>query len=420
MVFIYSIINLGIFLWGKSFLKKTINPITIYCAVWECAVVLHQSALIDFYDLSFFTWIVIIGGEFLFAMGCFIGAHLKGRSFCIEYNESELKKQLSKYIAITAILSGVAIVGNYLALVAYYGTDLLAQITQIYSDRVHGGTEIETIPYLGSFIYIAVALLGIYLKKYGFSLLLIPVVIFAYMKALISGGRAGLVFIVLIFVFAYWTTMSNRKIEKRSKQKKLKRNIMLFTGAGIMVAMIVVLTIGRSAGIVPTYATERYRMLFGSNPVPYKLVEYVAAPIGALNEYLKDCDFSFGVNTFKTIYNVLEKLGLMERINQYQSFYNTPISCNVATWLRELIQDFSVGALIAVPFFGGVNGYIYRKVKVSSGIRNITVLSILMMVVALSFFDWKIRSADVWIAILFGYIIGRIIDKKSGGLAAKE
>ncbi len=411
MIFIYTLFNLIVFFVSKRILKKIINPVSIYCAVWELALLIHQSGLIVFYELSAFTWIVIFGGEFLFASGCFLGTSIKAKKYVNTIDKEELRKQLKKYIVITLCLAGIAIVGNYYRYVQYYGTDLLSEITEVYYDRVNNKVSIESIPYLGSLIYVTMGLLGIYTKKYGFSLYIVPVLILAYLKSLTFGARAGIVFLFLIFVFSYLISEGSG-IKREFASSKLKRYISLIAIGIVLIVMFVLLTQGRVAGVQLTYASSSFKKIFGNNAFVYKVLTYIAAPIGALNEYLKECDFDFGINTFKTIYNILAKLGLMERIDQYQSYYYTPLSCNVATWLRELIQDFSVLAIPIFLIFGFIVGFVYKKVYIYGEIRNIVVLSVLMMVVALSFFDWRIRSSDIWIALLFGYLIGKKIDKK--------
>ncbi len=420
MALIYTIFNAVTLLWGRTFFRKWLNPLTVYGLVWECAVLLHQSGLVAFFPLSLDTWVVIFLGQILFALGCYVGMRIQVAAPPLLPDAAAMQVTLKRYMILSVLLSGIAIIGNYLLMVAHYGNDLLGVITQIYADRVNSTADIPTIPYLDSFIYVAIALAGIYLRRFGFSFWLLPILLFTYMKTLVSGGRAGLVFVLLIFVFSFLLSPAGSRVAEKKKKRGFWQYAVLLLLGGAMVLIFVVLTMSRSVGVPPTFATDRYLALFGSNNIPYRLIEYAAAPIGALNEYLKDCDFSFGINTFKTVYNILGKFGLMDEIDQYQQFYETPLPCNVATWLRELIQDFSAFAILAVFLYGFANGLLFKKVGTGATVRHTAVLSVLMMVVAMSFFDWKLRSADLWIAILFGYLFGYLIDRAAAPLPKKE
>ena len=170
----------------------------------------------------------------------------------------------------------------------------------------------------------------------------------------------------------------------------------------------------RADGLKMDYATDLYKDLFGYNVALYKGLAYIAGPIGTLNEYLRECEFHFGRNSFLTIYNVLTRLGLMEPINHYQEFFSTPMECNVGTWVREIIEDFTLfGAVFFIPFFGVLSSFVYSCALSHKTLTMKIIWSIFAMVLALSFFDWRFRSASMWIAVIFGFLIGKFIDRKS-------
>ena len=104
----------------------------------------------------------------------------------------------------------------------------------------------------------------------------------------------------------------------------------------------------------------------------------------------------------------------MEPINHYQEFFLTPMECNVGTWVREIIEDFTlVGAVFFVPLFGGVSSCVYSMALKRKTVTMKIIWSVFALVLALSFYDWKFRSASMWIAALFGFLIGKYIDRKS-------
>ena len=291
----------------------------------------------------------------------------------------------------------------------------MEQIVLIYGDRVNETQKIETIPYLGSFIFITLPLLGCYLKRFGFHLIVVPCVFLACADALISGGRGGIVFALLLFLAGYMCMDKGYELSSRGRVLFLLISLVTF------VSMIFFVSQERAYGLKMAYATDLYKDLFGYNVTLYKGLAYVAGPIGTLNEYLRECEFYFGKNSFLTVYNVLARLGIMEPINHYQEFFLTPMECNVGTWVREIIEDFTLmGAIFFIPFFGVVSSYVYRIALMRKTITMKIMWSIFAMVLALSFYDWKFRSASMWIAVLFGFFIGKLIDRKSFVITENE
>jgi oligosaccharide repeat unit polymerase len=104
----------------------------------------------------------------------------------------------------------------------------------------------------------------------------------------------------------------------------------------------------------------------------------------------------------------------MEPINHYQEFFSTPMECNVGTWVREIIEDFTLfGAVFFIPFFGVLSSFVYSCALSHKTLTMKIIWSIFAMVLALSFFDWRFRSASMWIAVIFGFLIGKFIYRKS-------
>ena len=410
MIIGYTVLNSLCFFIAYKTYKNYYNPICLYSIVWQIALTIHESGLIIFYELSFFTWFIIMLIQIFFIIGTFIGNKIKlskKNTKKNDYDENILKNELKKWIIITTVISGIAILFNFWHVVKIYGLDLISSLTDVYSDRVNNLVEIEAIPYLGSFIYIAFSLNGMYLKKFGFTLLTIPSFILVFINSLTSGGRAGIVFNLIIFISSYIF------IDDKNIRIRIKNKFFIVLGTILFFIMIILVSNQRVAGIQLTYATGKYTKIFGNNILIYKVLTYIGGPIGVLNEYLKRCDFSFGQNTFLTFYNLLSKIKIIERINQYQEFYYIPIRCNVGTWIREIIEDFTIGgALLSTIVFGAYSGYVYKAAKKTKKIQYVLVLSMIMLVIGLSFFDWRFRSSNIWISIIFGWLITKNISKK--------
>ena len=401
---------------GKTIYRNFFNPICLYSIVWGVAVFVHQSGLVVFYDLTPFCWIVIFASHLLFILGCFIGWNLNTDEKPIEAEcvcDEQLKKWMFIGIVVTMSLAAIAIIANLKAMISIYGFNLMEQIVLIYGDRINETEKIETVPYLGSFIFIALPLLGSYLKKFGFNAIVIPCVLLACADALISGARGGIIFALLLFLAGYLCVDKEHELSSSVSNGK-GRAIFLLICLVTFVSMILFVSNERADGLKMAYATDLYKDLFGYNVALYKGLAYVAGPIGTLNEYLRECEFHFGRNSFLTIYNVLARLGLMEPINHYQEFFLTPMECNVGTWVREIIEDFTlVGATFFIPLFGVLSSCVYSMALKRRTITMKIIWSVFALVLALSFYDWKFRSASMWIAALFGFLIGKFIDRKS-------
>ena len=419
MLLIYTIFNVCLICFSKKIYKKWINPLSTYSIIWEICVGLYQSGLIEYYDLSFITWIAIIVIHFIFALGCMFGLRIK-QSNANKHSKSHyirddlLEKNLKKAIVITLVIASIAIIGNYLVLIETYGTNILSQINNIYSDRISNTRVFETIPYLGSFIYISMVYLGVYIKRYRFTFISIPVFILAYLQSLASGAKGGLVYLFVLFIFGY---LSISIIKKRSgRNNKTLKYITFISIVCIFLFIIYTITNARAGWVKLDYTTERYRMLFGDNPAIYKIITYMASPVGVLNKFLEDSQFFFGKNTFLPIYNLLSKIGItFNEVSRYQTWYYTPIHCNVGTWIREIIEDFTfVGAILVSFIFGAFVSNSFIKVnRNEKEVSNILVYSMLMLLVVLAFFVWDMRDANIWIAIIFGYFIGKKVERDS-------
>ena len=418
MIVAYTIYNILVALLGKRSYGSWFNPVSLYSLVWEIAVGLHESKLITFYELSGYTWFIIFLMQTLFVVSCFAGIHSKlvignfRPTSSNEVDNKELKKQIKKYIIITTSVASIAIFTSLYGTISRFGTQLLSNLTSIYAARVYNQETAKTIPYIGSFLYIALPLCGIYLKRFGFSFLAVPPFVLAFLDALNSGGRAGIVFSMILFASAYYITDMNASTGKKPIAKR--RKVFMYIGVAIFAVMIIVISIQRNAGQNLTYATPAFEKIFGNNLLVYKTMTYIAGPIGVLNEYLKTSELHFGQNTFLTVFNLLNKLGIGERVEQYQEWFYTPLPCNVGTFIRELIEDFTVvGAAISVLIFGYATSRSYMNAKKDYNTRSKVMWAILSLVLLLSFFDWKLRSSNIWIALLFGFIICSQIDRKA-------
>ncbi|MCF0125034.1 MAG: oligosaccharide repeat unit polymerase, partial [Clostridia bacterium] len=401
---------------GFLFYENFFNPICLYTIVWIIAVTIHESDLIVYYDFHIFTWIVILVSHVLFVLGCVVAKlfyHTEVFSI-LSNNEHEQKVYLHRAIFLCLVVSGFAIVANLKMMIEIYGFNLFENLMVIYQDRLENDLRTELIPYLSSFLFIALPLIGIDMKKNGFSIFVVIGLFFACANSLTSGGRAGVIFSLILFYSAYKCSTPTFDSLKRLSLTNGKKTAVVIICVVALVSMVVAVSQQRSAGVGLDYATEEYTEIFGENVPLYKGLVYLASPVAVLNEYLQDCDFEFGKNTFVSLYNILAKFGVCQKVSPYQSYYSTPSSCNVGTWVRELVEDFTLpGAIFLVSLFGFLSSTFYYNAHGSPNVTYKVVWSIFSLVITLSFFDWKFRTSNLWIALFLGIIIGCYIDRKT-------
>ncbi len=416
MIWLYITFCIAAIVAGYLFYRNFYNPVCIYTFVWLVSVAIHESDLIVYYDFKWFTWIVIFVSHLIFILGNIIAKlfYEENKSSYLDVNEILQKKYLFRGILVCLCISGFAIVANIKMMIALYGTNLFENMMVIYQDRLENALRTEAIPYLSSFLFVALPLLGVYMKKNGFNVMVVIGLVLACANSLTSGGRAGIIFSLLLFFTGYKCTEGNPLLKTRQIFSSGKKKILLTLCIVSLASMIVAVSQQRSAGIELDYATDNYTSLFGENVPLYKGLVYLASPVAVLNEYLETCDFDFGKNTFVTFFNILNKFGLCDKVAPYQSYYNTPSSCNVGTWIRELIEDFTMPvALLIVAFFGFLSSSFYYRAQGHTNIMYKVLWSVFSLVIALSFFDWKFRTSNLWIAVFVGCLIGFYIDKYS-------
>lgn len=417
MLILFVLLNIGLLVFGSKLYTNKINPISIYSFIWVSVLVMYESGLLKFYELSIKTWIVIIVMQMFYVFGCYLGRKtikLKAKqttSNDVRYLKEE--RALRKTILTVSLISAIAIITNVVMSIKVYGINLLKATTEIYIDRVNNTQEFETVPYFGAFIFIAIILSGVYIKKYGVKMFLFFPIFLVCINQLTTGGRSSLVYAVLMLLApiifkAKGKTKIQRKIKKLSKFK-------LSLLSACFLGLLMVISQNRAEGqiVSSVYASDLMVNISNGNAMFYKLFMYMAAPVGVLNAYLDNPTFNFGGNTFLTLYNFLNKFGFDITTTQYQEFYHVPMRVNVGTYIRELIQDFTIaGALIVTLILGFVFSRSFLIIITKKSYMYEIWASTLFTLIVLSFFDWKLRSSTVWIILIFGSILGLWLDKK--------
>lgn len=382
--------------------KSTINTLNIYLIIWSAMLVLYQLKLINYFELSVRTWIVLYTTTILVSI-----SYTFGRSVYIEDSSSSIKpefeeKELKKIILIFSLISLIAIIPNTINLINRYGLNLLSATSEIYYDNLSGIAP-NTIPYLGYFSQAACVLSGICFAKYSYNKILPIPIILSVINTLPSGSRGNIILTIFLTMLPFIILKAKKtKISKKSK----KRAILLIIA---LIIFFVMLTINRSQNIdtqtIQTLSGKRAEFAL-SYPAIYKMYQYYTSPLGVLNAYLNNPKFSFGSNTFLPLFGLLNRLGFNIKYNRYQEFYLIPIRANVGTWIRELSIDFTVpGMYIVICIFSFIVGMNDKIAHVKRTVNNVYLTSILDTILIMSFFVWYFREGSMIILLIIYFLI---------------
>ena len=414
MYFLYLATSIAELIVAAKIYRKIVNPVVLYVLPWLLSVSLYEMKLIKYYTLSLTTWLIIILFQGLFFACCFVfkeKKEAKVRDYC---HSLDSRTVFWTIMALTAF-SALAIMPNFIFFLHRYGITFMSKFSEVYNDRLNGNAPFS-IPYIGVFIYLCVVLTGIYYKKYGINFYLFIPLGLAVIDSIQGGGRSGLVLIFLLFVVPYLFVQKDTK-----KVKKNKNWIWIAAFLFLVVAAFVLVTRERS-WIDENHEDYRYmsdtmKSLIKISPSIYKNYAYFSSPIGVLNAYLENPDFTFGKNSLSFFISFLNKFGADLPYARYQDYYYVPIHTNVGTYIREIIQDYYYFAPLVLIAFTLLFSKAYALLRRGNPFGEI-LFSIMGVSVVMSFFMCYYRESVFWIMLIeipmFHYIY-RLIRKKIHG-----
>lgn len=414
MYFLYLATSIAELIVARKIYRKIVNPVVLYVLPWLLSVSLYEMKLIKYYTLSLTTWLIIILFQGLFFACCFVfkeKKEAKVRDYC---HSLDSRTVFWTIMALTAF-SALAIMPNFIFFLHRYGITFMSKFSEVYNDRLNGNAPFS-IPYIGVFIYLCVVLTGIYYKKYGFNFYLFIPLGLAVIDSIQGGGRSGLVLIFLLFVVPYLFVQKDTK-----KVKKNKNWIWIAAFLFLVVAVFVLVTRERSwideNHPDYQYMSDTMKSLIKISPSIYKNYAYFSSPIGVLNAYLENPDFTFGKNSLSFFISFLNKFGADLPYARYQDYYYVPIHTNVGTYIREIIQDYYYFAPLVLIAFTLLFSKAYALLRRGNPFGEI-LFSIMGVSVVMSFFVCYYRESVFWIMLIeipmFHYIY-RLIRKKIHG-----
>lgn len=399
MYFIYLVLSIGQFCVARIAYKKWVNPISTYLIIWNIMIFLYELRLVYFYDISFAAWLLVILFQLIFFTGCILGNRIVIVQK-VDLDTSSDRDALMHMILILSAISAVGLIPNFINFVRRYGMTFMDQMNVVYNDRLTGNQGYEMIPYIGTLSYLAVVAAGVYYRHFGFNRKLLIPTILMLLGTLPGGGRSGV--ILEIFLFLMPTLIFPRIRDRvQIKLNKTQKIIMVLGIAGLIFVFWTMSAVRSRWITVNQYMSPTMVKLVKISPAIYKTYVYIVEPFVAFSEWLKAPDFSFGINSFGMFYNLLNKLGMELPYERYQTAIYTPLQGNVATYIRELIQDFTIpGALIFLFIISVGLGASYKTAQYTGSFKYEALTSIWSTIMAMSFFVFFLRESVFWIMII--------------------
>ena len=399
-------ISIGEFYIAKKKFHSSRNPVTLYVLVWNVMIFLYELPLVYYHEITLLTWLTVIVFQGIFVVTCLFGGNylIKSNQWPTD-NSAVERNRLGKVVVALTFVAAIAIVPNFFFFIQKYSFEFMDQMNNVYNDRLMNNRGYETIPYLGTLVYLAVMLSGVYARRFGFNKIILFPLLMSLMDTLPGGGRSGIIIEILLFALPFY--LFGNKQKGAIKVKRVisnRRKTMIVAGLSIvaLTAVFWKMSSVRSRWIgVNQYMTDTMVDLVQFSPTIYKTYTYITMPFVALSEYLKNPDYLFGINTFGMFYNLLNKVGFSLPYQRYQIAYYVPMACNTATYIRELVQDFTyVGGVVAVAVLGFIMGLNYNMVRVKKDIGAEGISTILGTIIVMSFFVFFLRETVFWVMLI--------------------
>lgn len=370
---------------------KWFNHLALYTYVWTAttfAFLLHQ---IEYHAVIFEAWFFIFVAWIALYLGSLavkLGLHLKAADTFPELNLKRLRYAII-LLSAAGLISSAQLAGHivralgagniYVALSEY--------ADQIYKLRFNG--EVSGVGYLSFLPYAGCVLAGIYSARIGRITLIAWLPLLAMLvDGVLSMQRAGMVFGAMLWAFSYLHT------PKTGRPHVSRRQIVWIVLAALGAFGLV--TGQRFGALTFQGETPELAKLGDSVSGAPVLYFYTSGTIPCFSEYLKnpqqDGKGLWGQYIFASVYRFLSKLGFDTYVPYYQTFYNTPTSINVGTYLREIHRDFGPSAIFLYPFSLGV---LIAFLHARRGPFSVVFLSFLYVVVGFSF-DMNFIGGGGW------------------------
>lgn len=412
---------------GKFYFKTWFNSVVIYSLIWGVLLSLYELKLFNYYRLSSEAWLFIIASYFSFLIGALLPFIAKPK--ITTYNSKPIQpnkhihlsdKLLVRLILVFGLIGLLVAVLNWKFLIDKYGSiaGVFLNANIIYGLRVKGEIP-ESIPYIGSVVYISLFFAGIHSAKHGrITMITFLPIIAIVLKDMAGFGRANIMVAAFLlsstfFICKYYFKRFQLNLTNKNLTKSIVSWSLILT-----IAILSASIIKTSRGSYESFEgeTSPLKGIRGGLIISPSVYLYASSHIAVFSKYLDEPKekTSLGQNTFLPIYSILSKFNLLDRPSDYQRFYTVPMESNTGTYLRELHADFGVIGPVLIPFLLGLFISIFwnRLLRIG-GVVNLAVLTYLFTIVGISFLMMWTRSSYMFISAIILFPICVLLDKRN-------
>lgn len=418
---------------GKLLFRKWINHLTVYCVIWGGLVYLYELKLLPYVSLIPLAWFYIIAAFISFLLGIVTVVTIKSlyphenisaRKSYFAFNILRDDGKALKYsIFIFSTLCIVVAILNWIVLIKIFGSISSVFINEniLYGLSRRGGIK-NGIPYISilGFGYIAILFSGIYTAYKGkFTFLTLYPFIGIIIQELASAGRVGILFASMEFAFSFFLFRNLLKETSTRKFRFSKGNAVFATIFLIFFLIVTSSFIRITRGSFENYVGASRELTKSKNNfiLSPSIYLYLSSDVGVLSQYLKAGgeNTKFGQNSFLIFYDLLAKLGMVKRPNDYQKGYYIPMWTNTGTYIRELHADFGIPGVFLGPYLIGLlSTWLWYKFYAEKSLAIFTFLVYLYLIVGFSFLVMISRLPSFFISILIIMAWIPIMEKMAG------
>jgi hypothetical protein len=252
-----------------------------------------------------------------------------------------------------------------------------------------------------SIFSVGFVLLGILLyvgrswRRYGFALLFLLV---SLSVGLLSLGRQEVAINILFVILSY--LFMHRLCRLRRPWEALQP---LVVPAAILAALFVLIEVLLRKG--QTYERDSRATGF-----LFSLYWYIAAPLGAFAEYLKNSDhaLTMGQSLFFPVYKWLARLHLVAPVTKtvLTEWVHIPYPANVYSYLRDIHEDFGFVGLAIVPYvLGSLSAVLQRRAEGFFPYLNLYL--VLLVLLIFSCYKYLLVSNQLCMQVVFTLLLFR-------------
>jgi len=407
------VLGIVLTLCGRVITRRWYNPLSVYSFVWTFGLLMYSLQFLPFYEITEKALVYILIGWLALLLG-FTGTYVLFRDTFMRYIYSSFKIPTSckLYAVIIIILTGISsisILYSFISVITIFGgiINVVNNLHGVFLLRISG--DLPSIPYLWSFALAASFYAGIYtsLKQRINLVSLIPLILIA-INSIIGASRIGMVMALILWVTPIVYLYGN--VGKKKESKLIGRAVIIPFG----IVLFIIMLVSARRGLVSEFPGMHEILIAMRNYIPFfpSLYYYIAHPPVVFSESIRLGEhglFPTGVFTFRWIFNVLSKLGIVDPPPSFgmlgqSTFPLIDVGVEFAptgSWLRPFYIDFGLLGILAFPLgIGMLLGFLAATISKRPNLIHLSLFAHLMIVVMLSF-SWNVMQYGYWVQSLF-------------------